>query len=169
MQKGGVRQQWRFMPFLSSCSFYKLFNDQRVPLPVISLETIGMGLPLMLPVAQGALPPTESLSCSHLFLLVPEERWRFLGWKVWNVLLWKKVGKRWRICKRLRDSRAQLSRGMTKVEKRTFGQKFTNASQFALPEAHPFALISISLFFHSASLAATKPCSSTASAEIFLL
>lgn len=111
------------MPFLSSCSFSKLFRDQGVPLPVHSLETIWVGLPLMLPVAQGALPLTESLSCSHLFLLVPEERWRFLGLKVWNVLLWKKVGKRWKICKRLRDSRVQLLQGMTKVEKQNFWSK----------------------------------------------
>lgn len=110
------------MPFLSSHSFSKLFSDQSSTPSALTGNHLS-GAPLMLPVAQGALPLTESLSCSHLFLLVPEERLRFLGLKVWNVLLWKEAGKRWKICMRLRDSRVQLLQRMTKVENQKFWWK----------------------------------------------
>lgn len=109
------------LPLLLLLSFLKLLGNQQILFPLHSLESVWVGLPLMPPVAQGALPLTKSVLRSPLSTCA----------RVKVKIAWVEsekcplLGKRWKNCKRLRESRVQLLQGMVKVGKQNFCWKIS--------------------------------------------
>ena len=149
------------LPLLLLLSFFQLLGDQQILLPLHSLESIWVGLPLMLPVAQGPLP----LVGFHLFLLVPDWRLRLLRSQERSST--EILGKRRKICKSSRESRVQLLQRIVKAGKQNFCWKICKCrspcTAFS-PPLCPYQHCSVLSLIDCTA----EPCSKAASAEELL-